>query len=223
MDGLDFPGVVANLGPEVLVLHSQQPLVVLSSAVVGGGLGQARYLLNRQVPRDYDCPEPAADLRAFASRQGITEAFVGCMTAVRIHTARAVTLREAALTVAAVITAGVGNATVPGLSTPAWTGPGTINIWVLLDACLTPAAMLDAVIVATEVKAQTLMIGGIRTPAGHLATGTSTDALAVASTGRGPAHPYAGPATPLGWLLGRCVRAALNAALLATGVLKETA
>jgi adenosylcobinamide amidohydrolase len=32
-------------------------------------------------------------------------------------------------------------------------------------------------------------------------------------TGRGPVLPYAGPATPVGWLIGRCVRQALKEAL----------
>ena len=37
MDKLDFPGVVLTRTAEVLVVHSQQPLTVLSSAVVGEG------------------------------------------------------------------------------------------------------------------------------------------------------------------------------------------
>ncbi len=91
---------------EVLVVHSQQPLTVLSSAVVGGGVVRVRYLLNRHVHRDYDCLDPVADLVAFARRQGISEAFVGLMTAVSLQKARTITLRAATLTVAAVVTAG---------------------------------------------------------------------------------------------------------------------
>ena len=37
MDKLDFPGVVLTRTAEVLIVHSQQLLTVLSSAVVGGG------------------------------------------------------------------------------------------------------------------------------------------------------------------------------------------
>ena len=111
------------------------------------------------------------------------------------------------------MTAGISNATTPGLSAPATPGPGTINTILLIDACLTPAAMVNAVITATEVKTQVLMARGARTPEGYTATGTSTDAVAVASTGRGTPLPYAGPVTLLGWLIGRCVRSALGAAL----------
>ena len=54
MDKFDFPGVVLTRTAEVLVVHSQQPLTVFSSAVVGGGMMCVRYLLNRRVHRDYN-------------------------------------------------------------------------------------------------------------------------------------------------------------------------
>ena len=65
MDKLD-PGVVLTRTAEVLIVHSQQPLTVLSSAVVGGGWCAPRYL-NRHVHHDYNCLDPIADLLAFAS------------------------------------------------------------------------------------------------------------------------------------------------------------
>jgi iron complex transport system ATP-binding protein len=213
MDKLDFPGVVLTRTAEVLVVHSQQPLTVLSSAVVGGGMVCVRYLLNRHVHRDYHCLDPAADLVAFARSQGISEAFVGQMTTVSLQKARVITLRTETLTVTAMVTAGLSNATTPGLSAPATPGPGTINMILLIDACLTPAAMVNAVITATEVKTHVLMVRGVRTPEGYAATGTSTDAIAVASTGNGTPLEYAGPVTLVGWLIGRCVRTALEEAL----------
>jgi adenosylcobinamide amidohydrolase len=213
MDQLDFPGIVLARTAEVLVVHSQQPLTVLSSAVVGGGMARVRYLLNRHVHHDYNCLDPEADLVAFARSRGIGEAFVGLMTAVSLEKARVVTRRAACLTVAAVVTAGLSNATTPGLSAPVTPGPGTINMILLLDACLTPAAMVNAVITATEVKTQVLLARGVRTPEGYAATGTSTDTIAVASTGRGIPLVYAGPVTLVGWLIGRCVRTALEEAL----------
>jgi adenosylcobinamide hydrolase len=213
MGKLDFPDVVLTRTAEVLVVHSQQPLTVLSSAIVGGGVVRVRYLLNRHVHRDYNCLDPVADLIAFARNQDISEAFVGQMTAVSLQKAQAVTLHAETLTVAAVLTAGLSNATSPGLSAPVTPGPGTINVILLIDACLTPAAMVQAVITATEVKTQVLMACGVRTPEGYAATGTSTDAIAVASTGSGTPLTYAGPVTLVGWLIGRCVRTALEEAL----------
>ena len=213
MDKLDFPGVAVTLTAEAFILRSEQPLEVLSSAVVGGGLVRVRYLLNRHVHRDYNCTDPAADLVAFARGCGITDDFVGLMTAVSLPKARAMTLCADALTVAVVVTAGLSNTATPGLSPPATTGPGTINTFLLIDACLTPAAMVNAVIIATEIKTQVLMARGARTPEGYVATGTSTDAIAIASTRRGTLLPYAGPVTQVGWLIGRCVRTTLEDAL----------
>lgn len=210
---LDFPGVTLRSSADALVVHSTHPLTVLSSAVVGGGLTCVRYLLNRHVHRDYDNADPVADLVAFAADQGITEAFVGQMTAVTLRHAQVLTRRMEELTVAVVLTAGMGNASAAGLSPPAPLRPGTINLLLLIDACLTPAAMVNAVITATEAKTHVVLAHGTRTPEGWAATGTSTDAIAIASTGRGPVLPYAGPVTPVGWLIGHCVRTALEVLL----------
>ena len=79
----------------------------------------------------------------------------------------------------------------------------------LIDAHLTSAAMVNAVITATEAKTDVLLQRAISTPEGHHATGPSTDAVVVACTGRGEPLPYAGPATIVGCLIGRCVRQGL--------------
>ena len=78
-------------------------------------------------------------------------------------------------------------------------GPhATINMIFLIDAHLTPAAMVNAVITVTEAKTDVLLPRSVLTPEGHRATGTSTDAIVVACTNRGEPLPYAGPATEVG-------------------------
>ena len=88
--------------------------------------------------------------------------------------------------------------------------PGTINVILLVDGALTPAAMVNAVITATEAKTMTLADWDVKTPEGDDASGTSTDTVVVACTGRGEALSYAGPATQVGWLAARAVRAAMT-------------
>ena len=83
---------------------------------------------------------------------------------------------------------------------------GTINTVLLIDAALTPAAMVNAVITATEAKTMTLDEWAVRTLDGLPASGTTTDSVVIACTGRGEMLGYAGPATPVGWLLARAVR-----------------
>ncbi len=210
---LDFPGITAALSSEALVLHGAKELQVLASAVVGGGFTRTRCIINRHVHKDYRHSDPTGDLRAYAVDCGIPEPFVGLMTAVYMDRTQTATLRDADMTVAAIVTAGLSNPTTPGLSPPASPLPGTINIILLVDAQLSPAAMVNAVITTTEVKTCLLLERGVRTPEGYPATGTSTDALVVACTGRGAGLPYAGPATRVGWLIGQSVRQALGGAL----------
>ena len=108
-----------------------------------------------------------------------------------------------------------GRPTSAGVSLPYESTPGTINIILLLDAKLTRAAMLNAIITATEAKSAVLHEMNICTPGVVLATGTATDTLTIAMTGVGPTPPYAGPATVLGWLITKTVRQALQQSLLA--------
>jgi adenosylcobinamide hydrolase len=206
---LEFPNLSAQWGHQAIVLQSQAPLQILSSAVVGGGLTQARVIMNRHVDINYNQPDPARDLQDFAAGYGITGPFVGLMTAAYLEGVKTVTLREKDLIVSAVITAGFSNPTAAGLSLPAGLTPGTINMIFLIDGRLTPAAMVNAVITATEAKTDVLLQRSISTPEGRPATGTSTDAIVIACTGRGQPLPYAGPATEVGWLIGRCVREGL--------------
>ena len=53
----------------------------------------------------------------------------------------------------------------------------------------------------------------ILTPEGEPATGTSTDTVTIACTGKGPLQSYAGSVTTLGWLIARAVRQSLQESL----------
>ena len=89
--------------------------------------------------------------------------------------------------------------------------PSTINTIVVVDAAAEPAALVNAVITATEVKTLALTAAGVRCDDGRLASGTSTDAVVVAATGRGPRCRFGGPASELGAVVARAVREALSA------------
>lgn len=212
---IDFPNITISLDDEALIVQSAAPLLAISSGVVGGGVGKTQAIINMHVDKNYNCASPADDLHALAQRRGVSEPFQGFMTAVYLNKTQSVTLREGDLTVTALVTAGVSNATAAGLSTPAALTPGTINIILLIDANLTPAALVNAVITVSEAKTASLMAHNVRTPADDSATGTSTDAICIACTGRGLVSDYAGPATVVGWLMARAVRHCLNAAFAA--------
>jgi iron complex transport system ATP-binding protein len=219
-----LPGITVSVGQRAVRVSSREPLAVLSSAVAGGGYGRAREILNVHVDDKYDGARPEEDLAAVAAELGAEAPFVGLMTAAYTQFARCAVETLGDLTVAAVVSIGLSNTTSAGVTPPvglesagaavpgtaATPGPGTINVILLVDGALTPAAMVNAVITATEAKTMTLGAWDVKTPEGAAASGTSTDTVVVACTGRGEELCYAGPATPVGWLAARAVRAGMG-------------
>lgn len=121
------------------------------------------------------------------------------------------------LHVSAWVTVGLGNKARAGAELPAASlYPGTINTIIVIDGQLTDAAMVGAVITATEAKAAALQSLGIEVH-GLPATGTTTDAVLIATTCRGHLYSYAGTATALGYMIGRTV----YEAIMASGQLYE--
>lgn len=113
---------------------------------------------------------------------------------------------DGALTVCAFVTVGLSNKARAGEPAPAAAlYPGTINTIVIVNAAMTDSAMVNAVITATEAKAAALQDLGVTTASGRAATGTTTDAVVIASAGEGYRREYAGTATRLGHLIGRAV------------------
>ena len=158
---------------------SARPLTLLSSALVAGGFGSAREIVNMHVDDVSPDSSPAADLAAFAASLGIDEPFVGLMTAAKTQYARLAAESRDGATVAAVVSMGLSNRACAGVSPPSAYATGTINTIVLIDAHLTPAAMVNAVITATEAKTLALGAWQVLSPEGAPASGTSTDAVVV--------------------------------------------
>jgi iron complex transport system ATP-binding protein len=213
-----------DLTPDRLWLRSERPLTFLSSAPGGDGLVVGKHIISVYVDKGYRCDEPERDLAALAARLGIAagEGWVGLMTSVALDTAAVAVREHDGLTVAAIVTVGLGNTSAAGRDpTGGWFAPsppaGTINTIVLASAPLTPAGAVNAATTATEAKTLALIEGGIRTRAGELASGTSSDAIVIAAplatAGAPPSLRYAGTATALGWLIGRAVREAITSRL----------
>jgi adenosylcobinamide hydrolase len=205
-----IPGIAVVIDEQAVRVTSERPLAVLSSAVVGGGLSSARHIVNMHVDKDYDGESPEDDLTAFAASCGVGGAFVGLMTAAYTEHACVVAESRDGVTVAAVVSVGLSNTSNAGVTPPLAASAGTINAILLVDAALTPSAMVNAVITATEAKTMTLAQWDVRTPQGDPASGTTTDSVVVACTVRGTGLSYAGPATTVGWLVARTVRAAIT-------------
>ncbi|MFN0027040.1 MAG: adenosylcobinamide amidohydrolase [Acidimicrobiales bacterium] len=168
--------------------QAPQRLRAVSTAMVGGGLGARGWFLNAQVPADYQRTDPDVDLRRLARSVGLRGRGVAMMTAVDVSTV--VRHVEEGVTVLATV----------GLGWPTWAAPrpgvpdgwapaagtepraehgpagsvGTINLFVVVDASLDDAALVNLLATATEAKTQALMEAGVP------GTGTASDALCVA-------------------------------------------
>ncbi|KPD00909.1 Iron(3+)-hydroxamate import ATP-binding protein FhuC [Geobacillus sp. BCO2] len=203
---------------DAAVLASCQPLRVLSSALIGAGFQWATHFVNRQVGLDYDCGDAEGDMRRYLEQHGFSlERTIGMMTAVDVRDAVWLQKEGEAFSVAVMATAGVGNAVDAARAwqhKPLAARPGTINMVIVIDGVLTEAAFVQAMMTATEAKVKALADCSVCDPeTGTLATGTSTDSLAVAATQTGPTFAYAGTATELGRTIGRLVYEATIEAL----------
>lgn len=194
-------------GCHTFMVRSSTPLNVLSSAVMGGDLCQASCIINHTVDEKYDNRDPERDLRELVRELYPQDDVIGLMTAIFVDKTEISYAEINKLKVASISTSGVGNGCAAGLpaETCGWSGPGTINIILIIDGNLTGPAMVNAVITATEAKVRALMEKGITLPGGKVMTGTNTDAIVVACTGRGDKLSYAGPATEVGYLIGKTV------------------
>ncbi|MFJ6071215.1 adenosylcobinamide amidohydrolase [Streptomyces sp. NPDC093065] len=182
---------------------------MVSSAVLGGGLAERGWVLNAQVSHGYRRTDPARHLADLARAAGARGPGVGLMTAADVSAfGRA---RDGGAE--AVATAGIsvrGWAAVPGEGAAPPSPPGTVNIVAALPVALSDAALVNAVMTATEAKVQALLDAGLD------CSGTPTDAVCVAArapAGGAETHAFAGPRSEWGARLARAVHRAVGAAL----------
>ncbi|PCN50007.1 hypothetical protein B6U99_06735 [Candidatus Geothermarchaeota archaeon ex4572_27] len=185
---------------------------MLCRGVLGGGLGEARSILNHQVPLDFNDPNPRLYLERVASSLGLPRPVVGLMTAADVSRAchRGAWAGGAAIDV--VVTAGASNAT--SIREEAPFRVGTVNVVVVVDANLAPPCMVELVSVAGKAVAEAFRELDVRGPRGGPACGTTTDSFIVACTRRGVEVPYGGMATELGRAVALCVVEAVKEALV---------
>ncbi|UJF36389.1 adenosylcobinamide amidohydrolase [Paenibacillus hexagrammi] len=172
--------------------------------------------------KHYQAEDPVGEMNEFLTLEGfnpqdcasmLTAAYVkqaGCFTLSTIdietdRTVQSVSDEDNRLQVTSCVTSGFSNKARAGSRTGNDLYPGTINIMVIVNGCMTDACMANAIITATEAKTAALQDLGVTLDNGKSATGTTTDAVLIAATGRGRVLHYAGTATQLGYLLGKTV------------------
>ena len=206
-------GLAVRIGPEAVVIVAAYPLGVLSSAVHGGGFASARAVVNLHVAKDDSCADPQGMLAAYARRAGVPEPYIGLLTGAWTEHAAVGEEDGAGIPALAVATVGLSNRVAAGRAPATGWTHGTINTIVVVDADPEPAALVNAVITVTEVKALLLQEAGVRDADGGLVSGTSTDAVVIAATGRGARARFGGPTSELGWSIAQAARRALHAGI----------
>ncbi|SCG78250.1 Adenosylcobinamide amidohydrolase [Micromonospora echinaurantiaca] len=187
----------------LLVWRADRPLRAVSSAPLGGGIGERRWVVNATVPMSYDRDDPADHLAGLADQLGLDGPGVGLLTGVDV----AEVVARTDTGVRAWATVGLGTPVWAAAPAPAAPGQrvGTVNIVLYVPARLGDAALVNAVATATEAKAQA--IGELGMPG----TGTPTDAVTVLCPADGPIAEYGGPRSVWGAPLARAVHAAVLA------------
>lgn len=181
---------------------------MVSSAVLGGGLGERAWVLNAQVRPGYDRMDPEQHLADLARAEGLEGAGVGLMTAAPVDDCACA--EDGGARVA--VTAGIGVPTWAAAPSPAdesdgWPTPGTINIVASVPAVLSDAALVNMVATVTEAKVQALLDAGLD------CSGTPSDAVCVAAWAPGPGRPveaFGGPRSTWGSRVARAVYGAVR-------------
>jgi adenosylcobinamide amidohydrolase len=199
----------------VLVWRLAAPVVAVSSAVLGGGVGECLWVINASVPMSYGRSDPATHLREIAAHLGLRGPGVGLMTGVDVGDVISGEDGEVRLWATVGLGAPIQAAAEPEFGESEAAHAGTVNIVAWVPRPLVPGALVNAVATITEAKAQAIRDLGIE------ATGTATDAICVLCPHEGPQRrsdpgdgEYGGPRSVWG---ARLARAAYRAVLAGGG------
>jgi adenosylcobinamide amidohydrolase len=203
----------------VLAVFCDSALKTVSSAIYNGGFNQVKAVLNVGVPEGYNDLslhlDPLELITSSATKVGLTKNYLAMVTAAKIKNYSLVTKSDQGFSVNVVATAGCQHGESSGEEMDVQEIAGTINIIVLIDGNPSESCMVATLITATEAKSAALRDFDVRSRyTGDSATGTITDSVTVASTGKGKTLTLGGPPSKLGKLVGYCVRKAVSEALL---------
>ncbi len=203
----------------VLAVTSKNGLATVSSAIFNGGSKKVNNVLNVGVPKGYSDRnlhlDPMELITSSAAKLGITENYLAMVTAADVNNHCLESKQADTFSVHVAATAGCSHGESSGEEMDVQEITGTINIIVLIDGNPTESCMVAALITATEAKSATLRDFDIRSRyTGDSATGSITDSVTIASTGKGKTLTLAGPASKLGKVIGFCTRRAVMKALL---------
>ena len=112
---LDFPRTELDRGNDYYLVRLDRPMQFLSSAPLGEGFLESRWVLSQQVDINDPLPTPLELLQQWARRRNIPpeEEFIGLLTAVEHDDLQVCTSREKGVTVTTLATVGAVHGSSP--------------------------------------------------------------------------------------------------------------
>ena len=215
--------ILVEQTPDHVHVQFDTPYSVISSAVLGGGAADASHILNLRVEKqapDTDSNSPETMLSNYCMDNDWKGHVVGMMTAASMDSYRMVKATEEGVDIIVLATTGLSNARRAGdYAEHRRIGPdnppaGTINIICLTNSGMVPAAMIEAVMTATEAKAAALQNLEIQSPvSSQTATGTGTDSIAIAADPMAEKIQYCGKHVVFGEILACLVIEAVTSSI----------
>ncbi|MGZ9583558.1 adenosylcobinamide amidohydrolase [Paenibacillus marinisediminis] len=232
-DAEHLPGVRVVWRDSHASVEWTEKVKIYSSAVYRGGHSTGTRIVNYMVDRFFDCSDPVQHMQNRCEQWGyVPNETVGLITAAKVTHMSVDELEGDQFSILCCASAGTSNAARAGVERETYSAyvtpqdqvhgrehqqqsggkqhtPGTINIMIVLDGLVHESAIFNALITITEAKTAALQdLGILDRETGLSATGTTTDAIAIAvhNCGRYTSeHQYAGVATTLGNALGMLV------------------
>lgn len=205
-----FKDLKIKVDREAIVIEHEKGFKVLSSAPINGGFKLSNKIINLHIPSEF-YKNPFEFLK---TKENEIKDAVCLMTGADVSKASIVEASKSGLRVLTIVTAGTANATsiTDGGQMELL---GTINIIVIVNRSMTESCMVNAIATITEAKCKALSSLDLRSKISReQATGTSSDAVVIASLNEGVSLEYAGSATELGWLIASSVERAVKEAVI---------
>jgi adenosylcobinamide amidohydrolase len=185
----------------VHVWRFDAPVRVISSAPHGGGITVCSWVLNAQVPSDYQRIDPDRHVREIANALSLDGDGTGMLTATDLSARH--DADDGGVEVA--VTVGLGHPTWAAAADEPAELVGTINVVAWVPVPMSPAALVNAVTTVAEAKAQALFEANVS------GTGTASDAVVIACPDAGAGEEFGGPRSAWGARLARATHAAVLA------------
>ncbi|UYP48587.1 hypothetical protein NEF87_004872 [Candidatus Lokiarchaeum ossiferum] len=218
-----------------IIIRSTLDLHGLSNAALNGGNLITREIVNNYVPKSYTLEEFNSTFDNLQKRHNLSDNSVVFLTAVKMKNAAIEKVSLGPIEMLLIVTAGTTNAASPqdgmnnyfslqeDLRNHEYNPKhNTINTIVIFDCDFPPHLYSNLFILLTEAKTVVLREGKISTQEGHCATGTTTDAIGVFTTGRLHKVNWSGLSTEFGKLVSKAYMRNLKLSLIKGGYIDDS-